>query len=205
MTGTYGDFRRLLTTRFRDVLSHGTHEANSKACALEARNAALGLDWSDSPGDYLDLRSLNDGPWRSDQARTEALLPVLRATWDWPSWSPERQQRWAAAVALRTVKEVLPVALRACGLEAEAAASEQAPTLAAAFAAMSAVSTALSARSAEAWSVAWSARSAANAMGAVSAARSAVSTALSARSAARSAESTEVLSLACRIWTEGAV
>ena len=80
----------------------------------------------------LDARMINDAPWGSDEARTAGMMPLLVAldrTWG----QPEVQRSAARWIALGTVRRVLPVALRACGLDASAC--ESAGTLAAQFAA----------------------------------------------------------------------
>jgi|SRR3990167_624568 len=111
------------------VLSAGQHtKADGKACVLEAAHAAIGDPWSDTPSRWPDLRPLNDGPWSSDQARTEALVPVLEALWDWEKWPHYKRTLWVKEVILQTVRELLPPVLTACGLQAEAAACGKAGT-----------------------------------------------------------------------------
>jgi len=99
--------------RFGGVLSHGAHQPDGAACINEAVNAARGRPWSDDPGEWPDLRDLNDAPWSSATARTEHLLPVGVALWDWPDWSPERRAGFARRTAERTGREIVPMALRA--------------------------------------------------------------------------------------------
>lgn len=113
---------------------------------------------------------------------------------------------WAQAVARRTIGEVLPVALRAVGLEAEAARCEREPTADVAWAA--AVAAAEEAASPAAEEAARAAAEAARAA-AVAAARAAAWAAaeearMGARMAARAADSDAILQLACRIWIEAA-
>ena len=90
------------------ILRSGAHQAGSRQfCALEFDSVVRGRDWSDTPITLPDLRPLNDGPWRSDAARTAALLPVMVALWDWSTWTRARQRQWASSVALETVKQII--------------------------------------------------------------------------------------------------
>jgi hypothetical protein len=121
----------LLRERFGGIISHGKHPPDGAACALELVSQAKGLPWTDDPRTvgYPDLRSLNDAGWVSDAARTTALLPVLIALSGWPDWSKSRRITCARIVALRTIREVLPIALRAIGLDGAARRCETAGTL----------------------------------------------------------------------------
>jgi hypothetical protein len=201
MATTNHPFTETLNTRFGGVIKPGQHCPDGEGCALEVRNAALGKPWNDSPGDWIDLRSLNDGPWESDQQRTTHLTPVILAYWDWESWTLKRQQVCAQQLALLTIQRVLPLALRAAGLTDEALLCEQAADLASARSA---------ARSAE--SATWSALNAHSAaLSALNAlnAESAESAAWSARIAESAAWSARipraaVLVLACTLWLEAA-
>lgn len=90
------------------VLKQGAHEPQSGACcALEFANHVRGRRWSDEPGALPDLRPLNDAPWSSDQARTEALLPVMAALWDWSVWSEDQRVAWSRRVAVETVCQIV--------------------------------------------------------------------------------------------------
>lgn len=115
-------YELIVAERFGGLLSHGEHDPDGAACALEAASIARGRPWSDDPDDVElpDLRPLNDGPWTSDEARTEAMVPLVVALWDWPTWAGDRHQAWLSRVASRTTREVLPIVLRAVGLDAEA-------------------------------------------------------------------------------------
>lgn len=122
--------REILAT-FGGVLRRGAHEPGSCAvCAEELRSVATGEEWTDHPagceivGEFV--RTLNDGVWSSDEARTEHCLPL--ALLDDASAAPE----WRDRFALRTIREVLPIALRTIGLDNHAAACESASDLAAA-------------------------------------------------------------------------
>jgi hypothetical protein len=127
------------------VLYHGGHKAGThEFCALEFARAVRRLSHSDQPTHLPDLRPLNDGPWSSDEARTEALLPVMAALWDWQAWSPARQRGWAKQVVIETVRQVigeqLPAKLHAncCAVTAMAAVAAWAYVAAAAEAARAA-------------------------------------------------------------------
>ena len=111
-----------LDERFGGLLRHGVHGPDSEVCAIELVTAWHGLPWGDdaSRAGIPDLRPLNDAPWASDQARTQALMPVLEAFLDWGEWSEDRHCCCMEAIILRTIREVLPIALRASGLLAEA-------------------------------------------------------------------------------------
>jgi len=177
------EFREFVGTRFNGTLKAGVHEPNGQACILEARNVALNNKWTDAPGDFVDLRALNDAPWSSDAVRTKHILRVATALWDWPTWTDERKQKWAKTVAERTIREILPIAFRAFGMNEEADRCEREGSEAAARDAAS-----------------YAARDAAS-----YAARVAASTArYAARSDASDAASDAVLILACNIWCESA-
>jgi hypothetical protein len=172
--------------------------------ALEAATVARcgKKRWSASPSlaGLPDLRPLNDA-FRDDAARTEHLVPVVLALWDWAEWPAGRRVDWARGVALRTIRQVLPIVLRARGLVADAEACERAETLDQARAA---------ARDAAVAAAVVFARDAADAAAVVFAAASAASVAFvsvvfAAAFAAAAADARhEVLALACRIWREEA-
>ena len=110
-------FMTFLTEQFAGVISTGQHAADSVGCALEVWSKYEGLAWTDDPAvlNMPDLRPLNDGPWSSDLARTTALAPVLVAVA--PVWrDPVRREAWVRAIALETVRQILPIALHANGL-----------------------------------------------------------------------------------------
>lgn len=81
---------------------------------------------------WPDTDPINDGPWSTDRARTDNMLSLAPLLCEWPSWSSARRRRWARAVALRTIREVLPLALDAIGLlmEADACRSVKGPSAA---------------------------------------------------------------------------
>jgi hypothetical protein len=83
------------------VLRSGSHTAGGREfCALEFKSQVDGIPWTDNPvkTGMPDLRPLNDASWPSDKARTEALLPVLAALWNYASWSDARKARWLEIV-----------------------------------------------------------------------------------------------------------
>ncbi len=101
-----------MAERFGGRLYEGAHDPNGKACLHEALNVYQGREWSDDTTGTLDLRSLNDARWSSDEARTAAMLPLGSIVLTWPTWSPERRQAWAKAVAEGVIRRILPPTLR---------------------------------------------------------------------------------------------
>ena len=100
--------RQRLETIDNGVLKAGSHAADSgDYCALEFRSVEMGRPFGDTPSDFPDIRPINDGPWSSDLARTNALLPVLAALWDWQEWPEARRQRWAIKVVMDTVRIII--------------------------------------------------------------------------------------------------
>lgn len=214
---TYADrlalYRSVLDERFGGVLRHGEHAPDGEVCALELVSQVRGRRWTDDPVRLRmpDLRALNDAAWSSDAARTEHLLPVLVAYDGWADWPRERRRDVVRQVALRTVREILPLALRMAGLSTAAECCATVETLEAADVAAG------SAYEAYAASL-WGARRAVPTVG--GAVRDA---ALTARFAARSATNRSAaeaantdghvaeavgesaLVLACRIWLDAAL
>ncbi|MEM3169939.1 MAG: hypothetical protein QW838_04125 [Candidatus Nitrosotenuis sp.] len=125
-------FESFIRQRF-GKLEAGKHAPDEgAACVLEAASAWRGLRWTDDP-DALgapDIRPLNDAPWPDDQERTEQMIRLYEAVADWAHWSAQRRARFVKRVALRTAREVVSEALRACGLEIEAANLARASTFA---------------------------------------------------------------------------
>ena len=154
MTTTYQDFERVLEARFGGVLSGGKHHEGSEACLLEARAATLGLHWTDDPTTvrWPDLRPLNDA-FPSNALRTAQMRRVAAALWDWDTWSPERQRAYTQRVSEITIRRILPLALRAEGLNDAADRCEQEGTEAAARAAARAITAAAWATGEAAWAV----------------------------------------------------
>jgi hypothetical protein len=114
------------------VLRAGKHAKDDcKVCVRELRCLALELpEWTDSPdGNSPTDRAcqvLNDADWSSDAARTKACLPLALLT------ESEATEGWEQQYVLRTIREILPIALRAAGLEDHAVACESAKDLEAA-------------------------------------------------------------------------
>ena len=178
-------------------LSAGSHHARSgKFCILEAVSVCEGREWTSDPLilDRPDVRLLNDALWPDDVVRTEQMLrlaPLLEA---WPGWGDEKRVVWVRGVALRTAREILPIALRAAKIdEALVFACEQAKDLVAASYASDASRAASYTR--------YAARYAANAARYASDAASAANFAKYAES---SVASYAVLALAVTIWAEEA-
>ncbi len=118
--------RTLLKRRFGGVLKSGRHSQDGEVCVREFRSFALGLPWSDhpdgasaSPTDRI-CQELNDAPWSSDQVRAEACLPLALLS------EETAAAGWTARLALRTIQEIVPLALRtaagAKGMPAESKA-----------------------------------------------------------------------------------
>lgn len=123
MTFTEIEIRKFLDEQFGGVVAKGKHqkrhEKGGKACVLEAYSQMNGMEWTDDPV-YLgtpDIRPLNDAEWPSAAARTEAMIPLLAAVSGWKTWDTVDRVSWSRRVAERTIREVLPIALRAVGLE----------------------------------------------------------------------------------------
>lgn len=101
-------FDKVLKSRFGGLLKHGSHHPDGEACALEAATVARGNKWDDEPetAGLPDLRELNDGPWSSDEARTRALRPLVKALWTWMRWGEKRRGAWTSRVKLRFNREL---------------------------------------------------------------------------------------------------
>jgi hypothetical protein len=190
---------RTLETRFGGVLRTGSHDPDGQACALEAASVARGAKWSDEPeiAKLPDLRPINDARWESDAQRTEHLVPVILAFWNWPRWGEKRKRAIFARIVERTIREILPPMLRLQSLDAEA---DRCETEGSAAAAASAATSAATSTSAYASAYASASASADAASADADAASASYASAASAASAASSA----VLIQACRIWAEEA-
>jgi hypothetical protein len=190
-------YLKTLEEKCGGVLLDGKHEEDGEACVLEVASVARGVPWTDDPErvGLPDLRALNDAGWSSDVVRTEHLAPVVVALWDWPDWSEERRVAFSTKLAELTIRRVLPLALRAVGLEDEAARCEAEGSAAVARAAAGA---------AEAAEAAWAARAAARAAAGAAWAAGAAEAAWAARAAARAAAGDAVLIEACRCWVGAA-
>ena len=104
---TTATFEEFVAERFGGKLYNGSHQPNGRACLHEALNVYQGKDWSDDTSGTLDLRSLNDAPWSSDEARTEAMLPLGVIVLTLPNWSDERRRAWAKYVAKGVIQRIL--------------------------------------------------------------------------------------------------
>ena len=170
--------RTILQTRFQNRLAKGAHQADGVGCALEFWSQVQGHTWTDDPEalQMPDLRSLNDAPWSSEEARAAALLPVLIAVA--PVWRGPlaRRQTFVERICLDTVREILPYTLRAAGLPEAAARCAASSTL------RDAVAMAAEAAAREAWAAARAARATREAWAAAD----------------------TVLQLACHIWIRAA-
>lgn len=90
------------------VLKGGKHEPDSRQfCVLEFDSIMRHRPLSDNAITLPDLRPLNDAFLSDDAARTDALLPVMAALWDWTAWSPERRQSWTRRIVIETVRRLI--------------------------------------------------------------------------------------------------
>ena len=127
---TFTDF---VVRRFGGRFYPGAHTPDGKACALEAYSQFLGHAWTDDPDTLRvpDVRRFNDGLLATsddstgDTARLCALVEALVPVWT----DPRRRTAWVQAMTLRTIRELLPVALRANGLPRKADRCAAASTL----------------------------------------------------------------------------
>jgi hypothetical protein len=207
-------YRSTLNDRF-GRLSAGQHKPGSgEASAMEAASAARGIQWTDDPSKVglPDILPLNDGPWGSDDKRTQALVPVVEKLWDWEYWPEERRVAWARSVAMRTVREVVADCIRAFGATEAAERCASAGTLEEARVAAWVAVSELAKRSHVVGPVMESARSARRAVRGMDAMDTACEAALAAYHAARAWEdhlgrsdaAEAALRTACRIWREEA-
>ena len=97
--------QRGLIEHDKGVLKAGAHTSDSREfCALEFSSVMRGECFSDAPTALPDIRSLNDGPWVSNESRTEHLLPVMCALWDWREWTWARQLSFTERLVVLTVQ-----------------------------------------------------------------------------------------------------
>jgi hypothetical protein len=119
---------RTLRERFGGVLSAGSHiPSNDLACC---ESIARGREKSGDPVTLPDIRPLNDA-YPNDASRTAAMSRLVIALWDWPEWSGARCARYLATVTKETIRRIIPIALRARGLDAEAERCERDAAIAA--------------------------------------------------------------------------
>jgi len=92
-------FLHVLHTIFDGVFTHGSHSYFwHGGCVNEVLNYSLGMGMSDQTDRVPDLRLFNDSPWTNDQARTDAILPLIISLWDWAEWGDERRMWWTRRV-----------------------------------------------------------------------------------------------------------
>jgi hypothetical protein len=130
---TMQTFQEFVKERFGGSLSRGRHdEDEGAACLIEAINAYRGRKWSDDPGDFPDVRSINDAYGDNYAARTDAMLRLYDALAPrWGEWTNAERLEWIGRVIVRTVREIIAdlpdlpedirERLRAAGTLAEAA------------------------------------------------------------------------------------
>jgi hypothetical protein len=215
---TIETLREILNTRSDGLLRRGSHvppseDGKCEFCAEELLAAALGMEWTATPKPAeivgWAVRTLNDAPWASDSARTEHCLPLATLL------DADAAECWVARYSARTIREVLPIALRVAGLDAQAERCASADTAesaaytayASAHAAASAAHVASAAHAASAARAASAsaahAAHAAHAASAASAARAVYASAYAASAASRTTDDSDrVLALGCRILFE---
>jgi len=215
------ELQAALDTLDDGILKTGKHKPGREFCALEFESQVRKREWSDKPITLPDLRPLNDAGWSSDKTRTEALLPVMVALWNWAEWSTTKQMEWVNIVRIETVKQIigdlstLPDNIKnKCRVVKTAAGAVEAAVEAAR--AVEVVGAAWAARAARAAEAAWAAGAAARAAGAAGAvdavwasseAAGAAEAAAwaAARAAGAAAEAADkVLLKACNIWITAA-
>ena len=158
---TIEKLQSILDKRGGGVLKAGGHipPNNKKSCEFcveELRAYALGERWTDRPKGCTTIaaaaRVLNDAAWSSNEVRTKHCLPLALLTDD------SGPEGWVEQYIIRTVREILPIALRYIGQEELASNCEKAETLddARKAAARAAPKVAASGMVAQAWKVATS-------------------------------------------------
>jgi len=192
----------IIQSRFGGTLLKGAHEEDGEACLIEARNAALGLPWSDTPVDFIDLRSFNDA-WVDDALRTEHMVRLGVAYWDWPEWSDGRQMEIARKLALLTCQRLLPPLLEDVGIDRKLVdACRDAQTLEVARVAAAGAAGAAWAAADAAAGVVWAADAAARAAAGAAARAAAGAAARAAAGAAGAAAGDAILIQAVDLWIE---
>jgi hypothetical protein len=190
----------VLNTKFGGLISRGAHGPESgAACILEVVAQARGLRHTDCPSvvGMPDIRAIND-VFTDDSARSLAMVRLGVALWDWAMWGQERQVAYVRAVALATIREILPIALEATGLSEHAKACRGATDLDAARAAAAAAAAAARAAAAADAAAAAARAAAAAAAYAVSAAAAYAVSAAAASAAARAASAAAAAAYAAR-------
>ena len=213
---TIDELREGLVRHDGGLLKYGSHRVDAREyCPLEFSSIMRGQSFSDRPGDLPDLLELSDAFGADDQMRTDHILPVIAALWEWREWSPSRQQQWVECVAIAIVREI--VVTLPCLTESIRWQCREATTLQKAEAAADAAEAAANhaeawatsaAADAAAWAV-WTTRSAGHTAAGVAratrAAGNAVARAAGAALAAGDAEArAKILSHACAMWVRAA-
>ena len=205
---TVEELKQGLVEHDKGVLKHGAHRPEEREyCALEFVSIMRqDAQMNDTPGHLPDLRPLNDASWSSDEERTEHMLPVLAALWDWETWTQKRRQAFATKLAIETVKQIVSQ-LPSIGSENRTRCLNVVTLACAACAACAAdaADAACAADAARTAAAAYAARAAAAAAYAAGAAAAAAAAAraASAASAADAAADT-VLSVSCQIFVDAA-
>ena len=195
----------------KGLLYRGSHNPDSKEfCALEFDSIVRGRKWSDKPITLPDIRPINDA-FTDNKVRTEFLLPVMAALWDWSFWSNEKKQRWITKVVIRTVQEIISelpklsenirYQCRNCNSLDEARAAANAARAAATYV-DAAAATYFDAAAANAARAAARAAAYATAHAATYAAANAAHAADAAAHAAHAADANKILIQVCKIWIE---
>ena len=225
---TVQELQTALDTHDKGLLKRGAHKPDDREfCALEFVSILHNEPLNDNPGHLPDIRPINDGLWYSDKARTDAMLPLIVALWEWEQWSDKRKMKWAKIVAIKTVNVIISElpnlpkdiskkckesntlseaanAARAAADAARAAANAANAAANAANAAANAANAAANAANAAA-NAPYSANAADAARAAANAARAAANAARAAADAAYAAANTNiVLVSACQIWIDAA-
>jgi hypothetical protein len=104
---TYYELLSDLHAKDEGILRAGSHPPGVEMCALEFESQVRGREWSDAPLTLPDLCQLNDAVWSSDAARTEAMLRVMAALWDWGEWSSVHQRAWTTRIVIQTVQQIV--------------------------------------------------------------------------------------------------
>ena len=92
------------------VLQYGAHKPGKAFCALEFKSQVDGIPWTDSPAATRlpDIRPLNDlFPIAANKERTDALLLVMAAFWNWRNWSPKKKVECVRRIVVGTVNRVI--------------------------------------------------------------------------------------------------
>jgi hypothetical protein len=99
---------QILRTRFGGVISAGKHEPDGQACALELYAVAIGHEWTDNPQalGMPEIRGLNDA-FHDERLRTQHMLRVLTALYDYPNWSADRKRQWCERIVIETMRRII--------------------------------------------------------------------------------------------------